>query len=651
VTAVLDLVDYLIDHGLQVHRAAGNEVTVHCWWCPDGDPKGKGRLYLNSDSWLYDCKRCGERGNRRTLLHHFGDEDELTYAPGADPMLRRRILGEAADLAHEMLLGNQEKIDYLLGRGLSPEIIVDARLGYVPQNIGLADNLPGRSQFTYRDLITAGLITISGRDFFNDCLIIPYFSHGTVVQLRCKDLSGDSAGRYRTTSGDYVRLYNADSLFGADQVLVTEGEFDSLAVRTQITDSDDRELSALAVVGLPGAGSFPDGLVATLGQASRVFVGLDPDEVGIRFSQKLCDQLGANARHVALPTGEPKTDWTAWFQPRTTRNLHGGHGWRDLRDLLVDSDLAGKQMFSVADAAAKWRKRQIEAPGLKTGFPTLDAVLRPGVKPGQVLLPLAKSGTGKTVFLSNLAHNCRSQRTLYVSLEMTAAEVFEHLRRIHHFWNPTATYEQMMLDYQWLQIVERNRIGRGDLGDLVAEYTRTIGTRPQLLILDYLQYYARGFRGDGMYEKVSDAAMELKAVAKEEDLVAVCPSQVNRVAKQGMPISADDARDSGVVDETGDFVISLYRPDQLVTDANGVPPLQTGAFHLGLLKSRHGGKGRVFQLRMSLMSLVIADVLADKAAVTRIDQENRLVAQGIHYDDFRKSRNNEVAQRTLEIVK
>ena len=198
----------------------------------------------------------------------------------------------------------------------------------------------------------------------------------------------------------------------------------------------------------------------------------------------------------ALPEGEPKTDWTAWFQPRTTRNPHGGHGWRDLRDLLVDSDLAGKQMFSIADAAAKWRKRQIEAPGLQLGFRSLDAVIKPGLKPGQVMLPLAKSGTGKTVFLSNLAHNCRGQRTLYVSLEMTAAEVFEHLRRIHHFWNPKATHDEMMLDYRRLQIVERNRIGPGDLGDLVAEYTHNYGgDRPQLLIVDYLQYYARGFRG------------------------------------------------------------------------------------------------------------------------------------------------------------
>lgn len=912
-TAELDLVAYLGDRHVKTFRAAGNEITAHCLWCPDGDPKGKGKLYLNTDSWLWECKRCGERGNRRTLLQHFGDEDELTHAAGADPMLRRHILGEAAALAHQMLLGNDTKIEYLLDRGLSPEIIATGQLGYVPRNVGLSEMLPGREGYTYRDLIGAGLVTVAGKEFFNDCLVIPYFSHGTVVQLRSKDVDG----KYRTTSGDYVRLYNADALHGADQVLITEGEFDSLAVRTRIADSGDRYLQALAVVGVPGAGSWPENLVGSLDSASKVFIGLDPDDVGIRYAEKLREAIGSKARLVHLPEGEPKTDWTDWFRPKTGRNPHGGNSWRELRDLLIESDLAGKQMFSIVDAAAKWRKRQIDAPGLQLGWKSLDSVLRPGLKAGQVMMPLAKSGciqgdadmvvnrggksfhislrdlvhmqngggrgrgnsktwdltiptrvqretenevrlgtikaawfsgdkmtytvttetgrtiratnehpfltergwlrldqletgdllhvrgersnggrikinykllygmdhhpyasrvtgkdiwrhpvhrvvaeatqlnglpfrefearlragevvglrfldptthavhhldhdagnnrvdnlqilthsqhaalhaaegttrnvqiqvayeqvvcvepygveptydievedaphnfiangfvvhnTGKSVWLSNVAHNLRDRRVLYVSLEMTAAEVFEHVRRIHHFWNPRATFDETMLDYQLLQIVERNRIGRGDLGDLIREYASIVGAPPELVIVDYLQYYARGFRAGSMYERVSDAAMELKAVAKEEEVALICPSQVNRAAEHGKPLSADDARDSGVVDETADFVISLFRPDQLVNreDPTGALPVQTGNFNIGLLKSRHGGKGRVFQMRMSLMSLVIVDAVFDKHSVTRVDQENRLIAQGVHYDEFRQRRNDEVAQRTF----
>lgn len=626
-----DLIAYLTSKGIQVYRAAGAEVTAHCLWCPDGDPKAKGKLYLNTESWLYSCKRCDAVGNRKTLLEHFGDEDGLRTVD--DPMLRRRILTEAAELAHEMLLANESKVQYLLDRGISGELIMAQKIGFVPPNVGLSEMLPCRPNLKgYNDLIASGLVTLNGREFFNDCITIPYFSHGTVVQIRSKDIDG----KYKTTAGDHTRLYNADALFGADHVLITEGEFDSLAVRSQIEQSSERALTSLSVVGLAGAGSWPDGLVESLAGASKVFIGLDPDDTGKKFAAKLKEALGTKGRIVSLPDGEPKTDWTDWFKPVTPKNPRGGQGWRDLRDLLVESDLAGKQMFTIADAAAKWSRRQSEAPGLKLGWPSLDARLRPGLKQGQVMIPLAATGTGKSVWLSNVIHNLRDQHVLHLTLEMTAAEVYEHLRRIHRFHFPQATRDEMMLDFERLQIVERNRLGRGDIDALVNEYYDTVGETPDLIVVDYLQYYARGFRGTSMYDRVSDAIMELKAIAKESDAGIIAPSQVNRAAERGKPLILDQARDAGTVEETGDFVISLFRPDQLVNRDTGERPFQSGAFNLQLLKSRHGNEGALCNLTFSNLSLAIVDKKFDHANASRIEQENSLYRQGVHYDDYRK---------------
>jgi hypothetical protein len=640
----LDLVAYLTSKGLQVHRAAGNEVTVHCIFCADGDPKGKGKLYLNTESWLWDCKRCGATGNRKVLLEHFGDEDAIQHAAGSDPMLKRRLLTEAAELAHEMLLANEKKLSYLLDRGIHPDLIISQKLGYVPKNVGLSEMLPSRSSLKgYVDLQAAGLITLGGREFFSDSITIPYFSHGTVIQIREKNIDG----KYRTTGGDVARLYNGDALFGADRVLITEGEFDSLAVRSQIIESGDRWFEGLAVVGLPGAGSWPDGFVEMLGQARKVFIGLDPDDTGEKFAKKLKEEVGNRARIVNLPGGEPKTDWTDYFLPRTAKNPNGGHDWRDLKSLLIEADLAGKQLFNIADISTKWQRHRKLAPGLKLGWPSLDTVIRPGLRPGQVMIPLAKSGTGKTVFLSNIAHNLHKHRVLYVSLEMTAAEVYEHLRRIHHFWNPAAGHDQLLEDYERLHVVERNRVGRGDLGDFVNEYAELVGDAPEVIIVDYLQYYARAFRGGTPYERASDAVMELKAVGKDAACSLIVPSQVNRGAEHGKPISADDARDSGVVEETGDFLISLFRPDQVVDkqSATGELPMQTGDFRGQILKSRHGGKGRTFSFKMSLLSLAIVDSspLGDRIASSKVDQENSLYRQGIHYEDYRREQLNDAS--------
>lgn len=649
-TFEVDLVAYLTSKGSKTFRANGSEITTHCLFCSDGDTKGKGKLYLNTESWLYECKRCLASGNRKTLLEFFGDEDEIKHPEAADPNLRWRILEEATEFAHQMLLANEQKLDYLLKRGISPELIVARRLGYVPKNYGLSDSLPVRDVLKgFTALVACGLVLPSGKEFFNDAITIPYISHGTVVQLRARNF-GEDRPKYLTMGGDQVHLYNGDSLNGATRALIIEGEFDDLAVLSQMEGSNDRWFEDIAVVGLAGASSWPAGFVDTLKGLSKVWIGLDNDETGQRAAAKLKEEVGTKARNVLLPAGLPKTDWTDFFLPRTPSNPNGGHDWRDLKSLLIEADLAGKQMFGIADLSTKWNRRQNEAPGLKLGWPSLDAVLRPGLKPGQVMIPLATTGTGKTVFLSNVAHNLRKRHVLFVSLEMTGPEVFEHIRRIHRFWNPKAGRDQLIEDYPYLQVTERNRIGRGDLGELISEYGELYSRKPDLVIVDYLQYYARGFRGNSMYDRVSEAIMEVKAVSKEESVSTIIPSQVNRGAERGKPLSLDDARDAGTIEETGDFVMSLFRPDQVAVagdDTGGEALAQLGSFNVQFLKSRHGGVGRLANLRLSNLSLAIVDQAFDKPNLLRVENENRLARQGTHYDDYRVELNKEMSQDPL----
>lgn len=638
-THELDVVAYLNSKGVKTWRASGNEVTAHCiWGCGGSATRGKGKWYINTETWLGQCKVCDTRHNRKTLLEHFGDEDEVQHtSQGADPMLRRTILDQAATLGSEMLIGNERKLNYLIEtRGLDPELVVSHRLGYVPKNTGLSDMLPIREELKgYTALITAGLVTPRGDEWANGSILIPYFSHGTVISLRCRDEDGG----YRTAKNDDARLYNIDSLFGAEEVLIVEGEFDCLRILTALKASNDRSLEGLAVVALPGAHSWPDGLIEMLSAARKVFIGFDADDTGRKAAAKLAGEVGARARIVTLPI--EGDDWTDW--------LNKGHGWREIRELLTEADLAGKQMFTARDLAVKWTKRQAEAPGLKLGWPSIDATLRPGLKPGQLMIPLAQTGTGKTVFLSNIAYNLqRSGRgVLFVSLEMTGAEIFEHMRRIHRFWNPAADHEEVIRDYPRFAVTERNRIGQGDLQELVVEYEEEFNARPECIIVDYLQYYARGFRGGSMHERVSDAVMELKATAKEIGAATICPSQVNRNSERGKPLSLDASRDSGVIEETGDFVVSLYRPDQ-AEQPDGTPLHQDGNVNAQFLKSRHGGVGNTANLRMSLLSLAIVDRSFDLVNAARAEQENAAYRRGTHYDDWRSIQNEAIAQSHLE---
>ena len=621
-----DLVSYLGSKGVQVRKANGSEIVVHCFFC--NEEKRQPKLYLNTESWLYDCKLCGETGNRKTLLRHFGDKDEeeVGYLPGQDPAIRRRVLKEAAKKAHELLLQNETMLSYLLERGLDPETITEHQIGYVPPNLGFARSLDG---FTIADVIGAGLLTPQGVEFLNNSLTIPYFHHGSIVQLRAKDLEG----RYRTAGGENVRLYNEDALLGADRALIVEGEFDALIVQQTLAASGDPLARSLAVVALPGAGAFPDRLANYFSTMKRVYIGLDPDVPGQKGTAKLKELLGSLARVAELPRGgETKCDWTEYLREKDEDHPWGGHTWQDVLRILADADLLGKRVFSIAEARYKWEQDRVERPGIKLGYPSIDSRIKPGLRPGQLMIPLAKTGTGKTVFLANIANNTRHHRTLFLSLELTAVELFGMMRRIHFFHHPETGINQIADDYKWLRIVDENRIRQQDVATLVAEYTEDVGAPPELLIVDYLGYYARGFMGGSPYEKTSDAVMALKADAKENDLAVIAPHQVSRKGKDGMPLEADDARDSGVVEETGDFVMSLFRPDQAIGSEDAI----TGAFNIQLLKSRHGGKGHHANLRFSNLSLAIADTL-DRKATHRIDQENVLYQQGTDYEEWRKS--------------
>lgn len=631
----VDVTQYLSGHGVQVYRANGSEITFHCLWCPDGDGRGKGKCYINTETWLYDCKRCGERGNRRTLLKHFGDEEEVTYLPGADPGKRRRVLEESAAVAHQMLLNNDEMLAYLIGeRGLSAATITEYKLGFVPDAWPLSRNLP--TEHSNVDKMAAGILTESGYEFHANKITIPYLSHGSCVSIRGKD----PKGKYFTATGDAVRLFNADRLRGAEEVIITEGEFDCLVLQQKLELSSDPRVRATAVVGIPGAEALPVGFEGYFTEAKRVYVALDPDETGKRAALRIKEILGSKARVVSLPEELPKCDWTDYIVGRKA-------SLDDVLGLLSTS--SGRRLWQVRDANVRWRRREIDAPGIKTGFGDLDAWFRPGMQAGDLIIPIAKTGVGKTNFLCNVAYNTRAYPTIFITLEMMAVQVYERLRMVHHFWNPMATDEQINEAFSLLRIVDEARLREGDLEALCDEFADEVGMRPQLGLLDYLGYYAKGCKGVGQYEKTTNACISLKEGIKTAEIALVAPHQVNRQAEDGRPLEASDARDSGAVEEIADLMISLYRPvDAIKAEQQGD---LNGIVRMGCLKNRKGGKGMHTNLRWSSASLVLTDDGTEAARMA--EEENRLIWRGEDYQGVRAMRKGlaeKQAQLPLQLV-
>lgn len=637
----LDLVQYLSSKGVRTFRAAGDEVTAHCWACDDGNPKGKGKLYLNTESWLWSCKRCDARGNRKALFTHFGDEDtaEVTYLPGQHPGLRRKALTEAVLLGEQMLDNNNEVLEYLLGRGLSVQTIVDARLGYAPKAWSLAGSLKPTN--TMADLRSAGIVNARGQEFFSGHILIPYVSHGDVVALRGKAIGGPTI----TSEGDSVRLYGADDLHGARDAVVVEGEMDRLMLKQVLSTCPDAALRQTAVVAVPGAGAFPQGFASYFEECRRVYLAFDPDTAGAAGAARAKEILGTKARTVALPDDLPKCDWNEYLRPRDETRPHSGHGWKDVQRLIYEADSAGRRLYTARDAHIQWAKIESEVGGIKLGITNIDRYIGAGIKPGQLLIPIARTGVGKTAFLANLVWNLRARPQMVISLEMTAAEFYDRLRKLAHFWFPLMGDEEVTDSLGKLRIVDQ-RTRPGDLLRFVDEFVDDVGEGPQVVHLDYIGYYASNVPGTSQYERVTKAVIGLKEDAKEGQFALIAPHQAGRTAAAGVPVSAEDARDSGAIEDTADIMIGLWRPSD-ADKTGGV----TGAVQAGILKNRNGPKGGLVSLNFSLASLAMVQCGTPESRW--VDDENAHVMRGEAYPAvrrFRQANAGLAGQQQLRIV-
>jgi len=193
---------------------------------------------------------------------------------------------------------------------------------------------------------------------------------------------------------------------------------------------------------------------------------------------------------------------------------------------------------------------------------------------------------------------------LLCSLEQTRGDWFERAQRIFAFSNmnlaPLSSdpkelerFDRTILDATrnyWsnrLLLTDKNRIGLAELYETLDDYKDMFGRPPDCIAIDYLGYMARSSPGKDKYEKTSEAIMAVKELAKEIRVPILLPHQVSRGAQFGQRFDSDSARDSGAVEETADFVFSIYNPD------HGKDPSdpKTGKLRCEILKSRHGGRG------------------------------------------------------------
>lgn len=599
--ATTTVYSYLESKGWKPRKSAG-ELQIPCPFC--GDTNKYGHLYINPEHGAYICFRCDERGSFYDFQVKLGDTPLKLESLLAE---KQAVWADVVEISQDALLEAPHALDYLKReRGLTAQTIGQYRLGWAPHD--LQDQL--MAKWTKADLANAGLIGETGNILFWNRIIIPYYQLGHLTNLRAKQIHG---GMLQVKDAD-LRLFGVDNLRGQREVWVCEGEFDAMFLTQQ----------GFPACGLPGALNYQELWGQFFDEASRVFLVLDADDAGQKGAEKVKQHLGNRARIIELPVpeGEKSTDITEFF-------LRDDHTKDEFQELVDEA--RGQRVYSFLDGLRE-HEEILAQEGLKLGFPDLDYAIEPGLLPGQVVTVLARTGAGKTGFVTTICHNASGWRTykgdeggpgipvLLLSLEQTKGEIANRLQRIAGLYNIYADASEINNWYSKMRVCDENRIPSGDVRAIVDEYIEDVGEPPRLLIVDYLGYWARGFKGSSKYEQTSDAVMELKRYAKELGVTIIAPHQVSRLSRGSQRIEMDFARDSGVVEETSDFVLSLFRT--AVADDEEEPDVRRQAdVRMEILKSRHGSVGRQVMMYWAPYSL---------ALISRSDKRERAVLAEWH---------------------
>ena len=613
----VDVLGYLHSKGLNPKRADKWNVNFACPFCNESESK-RGRLYINTDEdadvpGLFYCHLCGEHGSLRKIQRHFGDPVDDSKDPG---VTHYDLKQDAASYFHKALNRHPEAVRYYEDRGLEHDTIRRFKLGWADGKV-----VPHLKSLGYsdHDIRSAGFVRSDGNEFYNQVHTIPYFVGKTCVGIRLKE----PGGKYRQPSGWVQRPFNVDDSYGADELILTEGEFDCMIAIQMGYKS----------MGVPGAAQWQDGWNDYVKDVKRVWAVFDNDSAGRKGIDRIKEKVGPKIRGLTVPPkpggdDEDANDLSDWI-------VEQKHTAEDFANLLKRHK--GGLLISVREAMESWEEIQ-GVEGLKFGFERLDTLLHPGLLPGQVVIALAKTNTGKTLWLINcferMAMANDNLKFLFMSLEQTSFDWFERAQRIRALYtldqNGPDSYEEAEIEAFtkrikdvtfrfWedrMMLTEANRMTEEHIRQTLDDYVMEMGALPDVLAIDYLGYLARGFGGKDHYEKTSAAVMALKALAKEYRIPILTPHQVNRSSRFGQKIEIDSARDAGTVEETGDFVFTLHNPDHGKTPEEP----KTGKVNLEIGKSRHGGKSQELWYQFGGYSLAMVPQ-DDKAHVLLASQE------------------------------
>lgn len=215
--------------------------------------------------------------------------------------------------------------------------------------------------------------------------------------------------------------------------------------------------------------------------------------------------------------------------------------------------------------------------------------------PGEVVLVVSDTGTGKTAWLQHIIRLSRPLTCLLFEMELPSTLLTERFLAAEHKVSQGAVEQTYQDEEQYeiggldhIHVCDKARIKTQDIIDTVGQWRLDTGEIPQIIGVDYLGLLGTPV-GRSRYERMTEAAVELKRIARETNTILICAVQIHRRGEQDdytSEIFLHSAKDSSSIEDTADLYLGMWRDE-----------IDKGVVHIKVLKDRKGESGQTTRMR------------------------------------------------------
>jgi len=528
-------IEYIQRKGIPYKLQSGQAV-FNCPFCGET----KGHLYMNQQDGAFFCHKCNERGNLITLQKHFGDYQKDRPQMNRPYQKQQQAIKAAfleqgtpyhapeekkATEAHQRLLNDKNALEYItVQRGLKVETVKAF-------NVGL-------------DIDQSG----------GHWLTIPHYEKGKLINIKSRSLP-PAEKTFRRVKDCRSILFNSDCLAASKTVYLCEGEIDALT----LWDKGEKNVIATTT----GASSFDPAWVDQLKDVQKIIIVYDPDEPGQKGAREVARRLGYDrCFNVALPDGQ---DLNEYFM--------AGNAIADFIAYVSDNarqfNIAG--IMTLAEGLSKFKEeinKPAQASGLKTGWTSLDRIIKTGFMPGELVVLSAPPKIGKsTLALQIVSYNAlQDVPALFFCLEMRSTKI---IQKISQFYTKSAEIglceiEETEAAFKGKPLYLGYCYQKPTLENIVETIKAAIRRYDlRLVVFDHLHFLCRSITNQ--VQEVGLAVQAFKFLAEELETPIVLIAQPRKIQPDSI-MTAMDLKDSSSIYSDCDHLILMHRA-RIVTSA------------------------------------------------------------------------------------